>query len=288
MSSKDQKEIIEGPYYIHIKKYQFESFIKKNQYIDYIHIGTPRFRFCIEIAIQKKDNLPIKGKLVQLKSEPECGIPTLLEKGDFTLLIHVTFLFCKALYPSIHVYEFDDESHIDCGIQPDNSMPPRKTIKPLSLAYLSIATYGQTWYERQFHAMMINSDNYKIYRDSIQNLDAPISNTFLNFGEFIRKYYLNSYLQENLEPYFKVDETWFTFFKSIPKSQQCDLFYNWLPSCVSDILGDSYRTKGWFIPIDTLKDVGFRITNNPITKGGRFNTRKRRKVHSYFSNQSGE
>lgn len=279
------KEIIEGPYYITTKKHQFDLTIKKNKYTDYIHIGNKQFKFCIEIGIRKVNGVPVSGKLIQVKAEPECGFPTFLNRGDSVSMILVTFQVCKQLYPTIPSYEFDDESHIDCGVQPDTSMPPRKAIKPMSLAYLSIALYGKTWYERHFNAKMINTQKYALYRQSIEQLDFPISSKFSNFTEFIQTYYLSPYLQQILSKYFDIDKTWNEFFSSIPKQLHCDIFYNWLPSCVSTILGGTYNDRDWYIDVTSLRSLNITLTNNPVYKGGKQSkTRKRRHTKVYFSN----
>ncbi len=278
-------EIIEGPYYITTIKHQFELTIKKNKYTDYIHVGNKRFNFCIELGIRKEDGIPVNGKLIQVKAEPECGFPTFLNRGDSISMILVTFQLCKELYPTVTSYEFDDESHIDCGVQIDPSMPPRKTIKPISLAYLSIAIYGKTWYERHFNARMINSAKYEHYRKSIEQLHFPISAKFSNFTEFIQTYYLSQYVQETLSPYFDIDKTWNEFFSSIPKHLHCDVFYNWLPTCISRLIDYSYFDRGWMIDITTLRQLNINITNNPVYKGGKQSkTRKRKHSKLYFSN----
>ena len=278
--SYTQKETIEGPYYITTKKHQFELQIKKNEYFDYIHIGSKHFKFCIEISILKQNSIAIKGKLIQVKAEPECGFPTFLDRGDSISMIFATFQICKHFYPQVNIYEFEDDSHIECGVQQDVTMPPRKSIKPLSLAHLSIAIYGKTWYERHFNAKLLNPEKYIQFRTATENLDYPISRTFQDFPEFIRKYHLNSYIQSNLTEYFDTEKTWYEFFSSIPKKQHCDLFYNWLPSCISDILQDTYTNRGWYINTHTIPELHITVTNNPVYKGGRKKQTRRRTKRS--------
>lgn len=285
MESRFREQTL-GPYYITTKKHQYEISIKPNEYVDYIHLGSKHFKFCIEISIMKQNGIPQKGKLIQVKAEPECGFPIFLERGDSISMILATFQICKLFYPSVSIYEFEDDSNIECGIQSISSIPPRKMIKPLSLSYLSIATYGKTWYERHFNAKLLNQEKYTKYRKSIENLDYPISNLFSSYPEFIQKYYLNSQLQDSLIHYFDIEKTWFEFFQSIPKKQYCDIFYNWLPTCVSDIIESTFVNKGWYIDVNTLPRLNLKVTNTPVYKGGKKTRRNIRKQYIYFSNSS--
>jgi hypothetical protein len=268
--------ILHGPYFITTKKHSFEISIKEYKTYDYIHVGSSKFKFCIEISISKKGSIPYRGKLIQVKAEPECGYPTFLDKGDSISMLLATFQICKQFYPTVSIYEFEDDSHIECGIQSFTSLPPRKPIQPLSLAHLSIAVYGKTWYERHFNAKLLNSEKYKQYRNLVQALDFPIGNTVSDFAEFSSRNFLTEFQQVNLEPYFDTEKTWFEFFNSIPKKQHCELFYNWLPSCISKLLEDSYTNMGWYIDITTIPSIKISFTNNPVYKGGKRTTRKYR------------
>lgn len=242
-------------YTIKSGKYIFHAKVKQEPYMYYIKIGTRNFGECIEISISDK-----KAKLIQVKSEPECGYPQFLEKGSGTTdMIKASLDFCFFTFGA-SVFEFDDASNMDCNpVYPENSKPPRKLNKPFSLAHHSIALYGMTWYERHFGATMINSENYKRYRKSIENLYKPITTTY---EDFIKENLLNEEQIIGLKEYYEKASSLNDFFKSVPKKDNCRLFFNWLPTCIESILNDTFYSGRWCIDIHNYRHPTISIGNS--------------------------
>ena len=119
-------------------------------------------------------SIPIRVKIPHLFYEPECAVDSFLERGGGTeIMIKTALQYAHKDVPSITIFEFDDDSHIDCIEKNMSTKPPRKSINPLNLAFFSIAYHDMTWYEARFNAKMINAEKYKQYKQSLQFLKDP-------------------------------------------------------------------------------------------------------------------
>jgi len=151
------------------------------------NIGTRSFTIggtyedCINVAYLYRDNQPISAKITTIDYEPECALNMNLEKGGGTAIMLKTLL-CHVYreIPSISVFDFDDMSNIDCIEKDMSKDPPRKSTKSLSLAYLYMANYSQTWYEKNFGARMANDSMYANYRNEIGFLIDPSKKSTLH------------------------------------------------------------------------------------------------------------
>ncbi len=137
---------------IQVGKYIFSIIDKTTTYRDIILYRTFKiggdYEDCINLSYLYNNGIPVEAKLPHLMYEPECTIGSNLERGGGSEIMIKTILkYAYERIPSINKFYFDDISHIDCVEKDMTKLPPRKPIKPLNLAMLSIAYNSQTWYE---------------------------------------------------------------------------------------------------------------------------------------------
>ena len=230
-------------------KYNFKLTTNIQLYEDRITSHTyklgGRYGDCINISYKYKDNIPIKAMLPHLLYEPECAVGTFLEKGSGTEhMIKTAILYAYNDIKSIPIFEFEDDSNIDCATQ---SPPPRKLTKPLNLAFFHIAYHGTTWYEARFNAKMLDPEKHKKYKKSLEFLTDPAKKPeFKFFLEIIEnKHPEGSSELKNLEKYYNKSLTYRKFFEAIPKEERCNILYEWLDTFMNHYI--FYDNRGWYI-----------------------------------------
>jgi hypothetical protein len=251
----------------------------------FIKIGGDKYKDCINIAIVKREGIPVYAKIPHLESEPECGIAKFLDKSekDSTVdFIRASLQFVHYLYPTITRFEFMDDSKIECGLQ-IAIKPPRKIVKPLSLAHLYIAKYGSSWYETKFNAKLINEARYTTYRDAVKVLFQEYR---MDYFDFKNENSLSAEQDKILEPLYNSSKSWIDFFNSVPKESHCDCFILWLPFFINKLLKDAFIQNTWYIDINTMPKTYMNIINSSKKTGG---TRRspRHKTSLRFSNNLG-
>jgi len=218
---------------------------------------------CVNISYTYHDNKPISAKLPHLLYEPECAIGSSLEKGSGTeLMIKNTLKYAYKDVPSISIFEFDDDSHIDCIPKNIEKTPPRKPTKPVNLAYFYIAYHGMTWYEARFNAKMKDSERYKAYQNSLTFLIDPKQKLpFIRFIEIIGGSFSSTERITELEKYYIPATTYREFFQNIPPIKRCDMLYGWINTFMEHYIRSIFSDKGWYINILDME-------SKPILKGG--------------------
>jgi hypothetical protein len=253
-------------------KHTFKVILNKQDSGYTIKIGGLKKIDCINISIAINNNTITRATLNHLESEAECGFGSRLEDGVTVDFLKAALQFCKQEFPSVTRIEFDDMSNIDCS----NFLNSQGLLKrPFSLAHFSIAKSGKTWYEKQFGAKMIDEQSYARYRNAADVLNKKID---MDFSTFLGKIYYTNEQADILEKYFNSEITWIEFFNSIPKAQQCKVFYNWLPTFIRELLQNTYNPCGWYIDIDTMNKTSFMLVNSPPTSGGGRKTRRRARL----------
>jgi hypothetical protein len=299
---KKEKNVYNDYIIFSTNTHTFRAIIKEEPYHYSIKIGGKDFTGCLEIFVDKPSHPYYKPpKLVQVYSEPECWYH-LEKKGDIVDLIKGSFQLCQMLF-GVDTFCFDDNSNIECGVTNMEKKPPRKLENPFSLAHLSIAQKGKTWYETQFNAYL--SDDYlrKKYKDSITRLNdstIKIKDDFDTFASFNR---LRQDQYDFLKPIYENTLTWADFFKSIPKERQCTMLFNWLPLFLETKILNFQPTKHeWRVYLGTNKELPEMIrttmyintdSTNISQWGGKrktykknrsYYTRKQRTIPISFSN----
>ena len=212
----------------------FKVQIKTNNYHYSIKVGSEYFQDCVDIIVYKTDSQ--HQKLAQIYSEPECWED--LVKGNTIEMIKSALQFVNCVF-NVHTFELDDNSNIECGVTNMMQNPPRKLSKPFSLSHLYLATKGETWYEHQFAASMLDPEQYDEYKTRRIILTKQID---ISFEEFSRHAQLTTEHQSYLSSLYIPQKTWIEFFNSIPKSKHCEL--NWLPFFIDNyILYDKTKLK---------------------------------------------
>jgi hypothetical protein len=257
-------------------KHTFKAEIKKQFFGYTVKIGGDKYNDCINISISLSDNIVTDAKIAHIQSEPECGFGSILDNGDTVNFIKSSLQFCKYYFPSLKILIFDDMSNIDCGTS-KNLKPPRHPEKPFSLAYLSIAKYGKTWYEDKFGAKMIDQSDYSKYREATNILKQPIS---MDFYDFVKKAQCTDEQSTILKKYYDPAISWNEFFNRIPKNLQCFSLYGWLGPFIHNLLKNTYDVMNWYIDIDLMVSTKFEMIGGMKRK-----TRRNRKNALKFRNQ---
>lgn len=256
----------------------FEASVNADE--SFVKIGGDKYRDCINVALVKREGVPVYAKIPHLESEPECGVAKFLDKTEKDTTIDFicgSLQFIHHLYPSIRRFEFMDDGKIECGIQAALK-PPRKIAKPLSLAYLYIAKYGSSWYETKFKAKLINEAHYQAYRDATRVLFQEHT---MKYSDFKGENSLSVEQDRILEPLYNSSSTWIEFFNSVPKESHCECFL-WLPFFINKLLNDTFIQNTWYIDIETMPKTDMTIIRSNL-KGIR--TRKSRQLKTMrFSN----
>jgi len=210
---------------------------------------------CISVSYTYNNNKPISAKIPHALYEPECSIaPPPLEKGAGTVLMLKTLLkYVYSRNPTVHIFSFDDMSHIDCIEKDTTKSIPRPPTKPLNLAYLSIAYNSKTWYELYFNAKMSDKVKYKKYEDRLNFLINPKEKVdFLRFLEIAKP---PQEQHKYLEAIYKKSTTYRELFEAIPKTKRCDVLFDWLTSFMEYYLKDVYSPYNWEININEMKNI---------------------------------
>lgn len=207
--------------YFQSGSHTFLAHIEDRPYGKFIHIGGSEFTKCLEITISAAN----EGHILQIKSEPECGVDTFLKDGETVPMIRAALQFCSTIVPELKTYRLTDDSHIECG---DKALtpPPRKLNKPFSLSHLYIARYGKAWYEANFGAHMMNPKKYEAYRAATTVLAEPKRKSF---EWFAKKTGISEAQIEILKGPYENTTSWHDFFNSFGKDARCGAFFNWLP-----------------------------------------------------------
>lgn len=230
--------------------YSFDAQIKEEPFHYAVKIGGKEFMGCIELFVNKPEHPYYKSpKLAQVYSEPECWYQ-LGKKGEIVDLLRGTFELCQILF-GVNVFCLNDNSNIECGITTRTSAPPRKLEKPFSLAHLSIAKKGKTWYEEHFNAFIQDADRRREYEQAVQQLDNPKQTD--DFDSFAAINYLSREQYDGLKSLYESAATWRAFFANIPKDKTCSLLFNWLPDYMDKHILHFAPTKyEWCIYVEPL------------------------------------
>ena len=257
---KTRASLTSGTIIFSTNTYTFRAVIKDQPYHYSIKIGGKEFVGCVELFIAKQNKqLP---KLAQVYSEPECWYQ-LGSKGKTVDMIKGSLQLCQMLFGVIY-YQFEDNSNVECGTTNHAKAPPRKLEKPFSLAHLSIAEKGKTWYETHFNAFLQDPVLRSTYRKSLTLLtDAGVKTTH-DFESFAAINYLRKDQYDYIKPIYESTATWRDFFNKIPKHKQCFALFNWLPTYMDRyILNFDLRRYEWCI---YMGDLGLSLESKGESK----------------------
>jgi hypothetical protein len=194
--------------------------------------------------------------------EPECAVDMILQRGEgYVQLIKTLLYHAYKKINQIHLFEFEDMSSIDCVEKNLSKTPPRKQIKPLNLAYLSIVYNGMTWYEKYFNATMIDKNKYAKYKDRLLFLTNETEKVdFYRFLEIAKPPEEQILI---IKPLYESSKTYREFFNKIPFNDRCNILFPWLSNFVLFYIQDVYSEKGWIININ---EMDTKIGGNKINR----------------------
>lgn len=257
---------LEGGKYIFRVKRSIQTYGDKVIGRTYVIGGD--YERCVTVSYKYKDNVPIEATIPYLLYEPECSVGSTLERGGGSEVMIKTLLrHTYSEIPSVSFFVFDDMSKIDCVSKELTKSPERKSIKPLNLAYFSIAYHSKTWYELRFNAEMKDKERYVKYRERLQFLTNPTNKP--EFERFLEIAQPPNNQIELLYSYYRDSETYRDFFNRIPKEKRCNLLYYWLSTFMKYYIGDVYMETDWVMNIRTLDRIQ--------SLGGSYTRRKRRR-----------
>jgi hypothetical protein len=212
-------------------------------------------------------------RLGHIESYPDCAYSTFLMKGEGADMLRASLQFIVLIFPSIRSFKFEDASKIECGITKN-----RKLEKPLSLAHLHLVVHGKSWYEDKFNAYLLND----ITRAHFEKLKEKLSDS-INIPYDVIKFRIPESARGAFRPYYEayIGKSWIELFRSIPRSEHCALFFNWLPNFIEDIIfKNKFPTEDWMIDIDKMPKVAVQILDSyPPQRGGGTRRRRRRFIH---------
>ena len=223
---------------------------------------------CVNISYFYQNNRPLRVLIPHLLYEPECVIGSSLESGGGTeTMIKTAIRYAYNDVKTLSVFEFQDNSHIDCIEKDLSTSPPRKIVKPLNLAYFYIAYHGMTWYEARFKAQMLDTVKYELYREKLKFLvDPKAKPSFEEFKTIILSGFGSLDLRIYLEKLYKTANTYRELFEAIPKSKRCDVLYPWLNTFMEHYLGLDFGVTYWGINVNTMdthNSVGGSLKKGP-------------------------
>jgi hypothetical protein len=220
--------------------------------------------FCVTIAI-KSESIAFVNRV---EFDEFCNkVGKMEENKGMEVLLKGALWFTLQLYPTIKIFNLEDDSHIYC-------IKKSKTHK-LSLAYDYILKYGQTWYEKKFHAVLSEHMTHD-YKKSQAVLDMPL----IPYEEFVKVYpTIKSY-----ESTYRAAKSPRDFIGSLRTELGLDTYCmevgKWLTNYV-ELLGVQMFKEKWFILRSSVKEPdGFeleKLTYEPRVGGAsRLKTRKQR------------
>ncbi len=193
--------------------------------------------FCVTIAIKSASVAYIN----RVEFDEFCNKEGKMEENkSMEILLKAALWFTLQHYPSIKIFELEDYSEIYC-------VKKSKTHK-LSLAYDYILKYGQTWYEKKFHATLpdIMIHDYKISQDVLSAALAP-------FEEIVK----NIHPIKPYETQYKAAKTPREFIQSLRTEMGLDRYCmevgKWLTNYI-ELLGVQMFKDKWFILSRTVKE----------------------------------
>ena len=219
---------------------------------------------CIQINVPYEGTV---GKLLRIQAgiKNECSIDNKEQRGE--KLIHMVELgitIAKEINANLETLELEDDASFDC------KLPDGRTIAMSSTDH-DIAFYQQSYYEKRYGAILINSELRKDYNKDIKKFEDP-SRKPERFD------FKNNDIEKELLPLYNSSKNWKEFFDKINEKydkKKCTVVALWLKSALLHIFNDRiYSGMKWKIDIKNIPKITYeeRVL---LKSGGR--TRKKEK-----------
>jgi len=183
-------------------------------------------------------------------------------------MVSLGFTFLRKYMPHIKYITLDDSSNIPCTLKNGDTVG-------VSLSQHQLIFHQKTWYERHFHAILINEDMRRLYEKYKENFNnKPVDFDFKN-----------SSLNEILRPILHSSASWKEFFDHLNTlDNKCEIIYLWYPTALNIIFNNiSFSNQKWIINLSNIPDVEYNEKQGGGT-GMRTRTRKVRKIKENHPN----
>lgn len=248
-------------------------------------IGSPSYPDCVNVTVSyNQDNRPIKAHIPTLTSHEKCAIRGEMEGGENSVgMIKVLLRHIHSKIPEITSFTFEDYSKIECGTEEEKKKKEDRPLGtpayPVSLFYFSLAFNGMTWYEKHFHAKLVEDAQYRTYRDNVKRI-CGTKESKMSFENFIAISIPTVEQIQELQSYYEKADTYHEFFTSIPYERRCPLVRTWIHTFMAHILKGVFQHTDWIIDVNTMD-------NPPIVMGGKRGkrvrgTRKKGMCRTYY------
>lgn len=191
-----------------------------------------------------------------------CNKSGTLESGDGTRqMIGFSLSIVKQFCPWVERFLFRDASSKTCN-----------TGTEIRLAYMYIALYGKTWYERHFGAKLLDREDTYIHL--LKKLKSKRFKSASKYEIFSRAFGIK--FDPDVKKMFEDSGTFREFFISLStqfsKEKTCNLLIGWIERFIDDIV---FENQGiidgtWFI--DGIESKGYVLSEIPdeeyFQKGG--------------------
>lgn len=157
-------------------------------------------------------------------------------------MINLAFTILKETMPEIEKVTLEDRSDFPCTFK-------NGSIAGISLASHQMMFHQKSWYERYFHARLINPDIQGIYEKSKANFKTKPK--YFDFNHPDLNSILGPILAESL--------SWEDFFKKIYKMENiCEIIYLWYSRALKEIFENvSFDRQDWIIDLKDIDMVGY-------------------------------
>ena len=227
-------------------KHVFTAHVKREIFHYYLTIGGSDFHGCIEMFIPRDIST---STISQIYAEPECAYDSPLGSKDTVDMIKAALQFVQTLF-NVSVFTFNDNSQIECLEKEYTKPPPRKIKKPLSLTYLYIIDYNETWYERNFNAFLIDP---KIREKYVNAKTRLLQNVDISLEQIATRYFWTDEVYHFLKTNF-TKGSYIDLLRCIPKHKRCD-WMTWAPRFMSDIMDFDPTKFIWKIALAPIYDT---------------------------------
>jgi hypothetical protein len=263
-------------YRMETDSYIFYLTISKGVGIHTLSIGGKKSG-CVNVSVNTSESLAVQRGFhkVDIATIPilgwdiQCAVDKYLPKGVGTVhMIRSILSESVRLYPHVNKYTFTDTSHLQC----DNG-------NEISLLALSVVKHKKTWYERNFHAYIVDGELRKKYHAGLQMLDDPaLKVPFYTFTIILQSYKFSKEFQNIYEE----SSTYSDIFRQIEEIEGdrglCNSIVGWIRMFIQYIFQFDPHSVLWGIDKEFIPKIQSILTELPSKPhnqfGGKRSTRK--------------
>ncbi len=262
------------------KSLKLSSFETDNKV--HLFIGGAK-KYCIYGTVHKENSEYVRrgiydkksGDIEQIYYNSQCSLEHDFVRGlDTNMIIHLLASYIRNEYPYVEYLQFNDASNRTC----DNGITT-------DLAAMTFIYSGKTWYEKNFHAIMLPSRVQQFSGIIDRYNKKKATYTWSDFKELFIKGEL-PLNEDTIRGMYESSDTWQFFFSQLVDQIGVPTFCNfispWLTPFVRKVMGHEFISIPYLMQISKLK-----IINYNRVVGGRLARKKftRRRLVKASSNE---